>query len=209
MGHMSRGRGKGHQSSSLVGVVVPLRCRAYHSLRGRRRQNPGHLVLNQNHELCIEQLLTGNVLPNMVVRDSAASRNSVVWMALFLSASIGTSVKDFLNVSRRVPSGGIEAAILLGSVCNLELTNKGSWERIRNVDDVMNWTKTRRQGRTGSGQSTRAPQSGPSINTPDASDESRLPHIVQGYGHVGCPSRRTHSLLQCVTRAYNGLLPSH
>lgn len=41
----------------------------------------------------------------MVVRDSAASRNSVVEMAFSLLESIGTSVKDCLKVSSRVPPG--------------------------------------------------------------------------------------------------------
>lgn len=47
----------------------------------------------------------------MVVKDSEASRNSVVEMALSFSASIGTSAKDFLKVSRRVPPGGMVAIV--------------------------------------------------------------------------------------------------
>jgi len=43
---------------------------------------------------------------NNVVRDSAASRKGVVEMALSFSASMGTSVKDFLSVSRKVPPVG-------------------------------------------------------------------------------------------------------
>lgn len=46
----------------------------------------------------------------MVVKDSAASRNSVVEMALSLLASMGTSTKDFLKVSSKVPPGGIVGA---------------------------------------------------------------------------------------------------
>lgn len=45
--------------------------------------------------------------PNSVVRDSAASRNSVVAMPLSFEASIGTSTKDFRRVSNHVPPGGI------------------------------------------------------------------------------------------------------
>lgn len=41
-------------------------------------------------------------LPNKVVNDSAASRNSVVEMPLSLAASIGTSAKDFWIVSNQV-----------------------------------------------------------------------------------------------------------
>jgi len=46
------------------------------------------------------------VLPNKVVNDSAASRNSVVETALSFSLLTGTSVKDLLTVSRKVPPGG-------------------------------------------------------------------------------------------------------
>jgi hypothetical protein len=41
-------------------------------------------------------------LPKMVVRDSAASRNWVVAMALALSASMGTSVKEVFMVETQV-----------------------------------------------------------------------------------------------------------
>ena len=41
-----------------------------------------------------------------VVSDSAASRNSVVETALSFSLFMGTSVKDRLRVSRKVPPGG-------------------------------------------------------------------------------------------------------
>jgi len=55
------------------------------------------------------------VVPKSVVNDSAASRNSVVEMALSFSLSTGTSVKDFLSVSRKVPPGGY--AFVLAMVC--------------------------------------------------------------------------------------------
>ena len=45
-------------------------------------------------------------VPKRVVNDSAASRNSDVATALSFEASTGTSVKDFLSVSRKVPPGG-------------------------------------------------------------------------------------------------------
>jgi hypothetical protein len=48
----------------------------------------------------------------MVVKDSAASRNSVVAIALFLSASMGTSVNDFRKVSSKVPPGGMTTAMV-------------------------------------------------------------------------------------------------
>lgn len=43
----------------------------------------------------------------MVVRDSAASRNSVVLMALSLSASMLTSAKDLRKVWTMVAPGGM------------------------------------------------------------------------------------------------------
>jgi hypothetical protein len=48
--------------------------------------------------------------PKIVVRDSAASRNSAVEMALSFSASMGTSTKDFLRVSTKVPPAGMTVA---------------------------------------------------------------------------------------------------
>lgn len=54
-------------------------------------------------------------VPKMVVRLSAASKNSVVPMALSLSASMGTSTKDFLRVSTKVPPAGITTADMLGN----------------------------------------------------------------------------------------------
>ena len=51
--------------------------------------------------------------PKIVVKDSAASRNSVVEMALSFSAFTGTSLKDFLKVSRMVPPGGISTADMM------------------------------------------------------------------------------------------------
>lgn len=51
----------------------------------------------------------------MGVRDSAASMNSLVAMALFLSASTGTSTKERLKVlaSKKVPPGGITGADMM------------------------------------------------------------------------------------------------
>lgn len=49
----------------------------------------------------LDESMTVN-LPNKVVRDSAASRDSVVETPLSLAASIGTSTKDFLMVSNQV-----------------------------------------------------------------------------------------------------------
>jgi hypothetical protein len=49
-------------------------------------------------------------VPKSVLRLSAASRNSVVEIALSLDASTGTSTKLFLTVSKKVPPGGYAAA---------------------------------------------------------------------------------------------------
>jgi hypothetical protein len=46
------------------------------------------------------------LVPNRVVNDSAASRNSVVAIALSFSLLMGTSLNDFFRVSRKVPPGG-------------------------------------------------------------------------------------------------------
>lgn len=45
-------------------------------------------------------------LPNSLTRDSAASRNSVVEIALSLDSSMGTSLKDLFMVSSHVPPSG-------------------------------------------------------------------------------------------------------
>ena len=45
-------------------------------------------------------------VPNNVVSDSAASRNSLVGMALSLLLSTGTSTKDLWMVSNQVPPVG-------------------------------------------------------------------------------------------------------
>lgn len=64
--------------------------------------------------------------PKMVIRDSAASRKSVVAMALSLSASMGTSAKDFLKVSTMVPPGGMTGADMLGdAVLSVEDWRRG------------------------------------------------------------------------------------
>ena len=55
---------------------------------------------------------SGNI-PNKVVNDSAASKNSVVATALSFSLSTGTSVKDFLRVSRKVPPSGYACAAIV------------------------------------------------------------------------------------------------
>lgn len=54
------------------------------------------------------------VVPKMVVRDSAASRNSVVRTALPLASSIGTSTKDLLKVDTMVLPGGMTGADIIG-----------------------------------------------------------------------------------------------
>ena len=49
-------------------------------------------------------------IPNRVVKASAASRNSVVAIALSLATSTGTSANDFFMESNQVPPGGTIAA---------------------------------------------------------------------------------------------------
>ena len=50
------------------------------------------------------------IVPNIVVIDSAASRNSVVAMPLSSSELIGTSANDRFIVSKKVPLGGMTVA---------------------------------------------------------------------------------------------------
>jgi hypothetical protein len=82
--------------------------------------------------------------PNNVDRLSAASRNSVVEMALSLEASTGTSTKLFLTVSKKVPPGGYAAAIVI-EVCSSVVfvrtdCRKGELKQeIRNQEHVLLW----------------------------------------------------------------------
>lgn len=55
--------------------------------------------------ICLYHWDIGDI-PKRVVRDSAASRNSLVLMALLLALSTGTSTKDFLTVLKKVSPGG-------------------------------------------------------------------------------------------------------
>ena len=52
-------------------------------------------------------------IPNRVVRLSAASRNWVVSIALSLAASTGTSLKDFLTVSKKVDMVTVMYAVIV------------------------------------------------------------------------------------------------
>lgn len=64
--------------------------------------------------------MVGIIVPNKVVKDSAASRNSLVETALSFSLSTGTSEKDLLIVSRNVPPGGyafVVAIVVLRRGC--------------------------------------------------------------------------------------------
>lgn len=68
----------------------------------------------------------------MGVRDSAASMNSLVAMALFLSASTGTSTKERLKVlaSKNVPPGGITGADMMVVFCGVGFEfehEEGAW----------------------------------------------------------------------------------
>ena len=51
--------------------------------------------------------------PKRVVKDSVASRKSLVVMALSLAASTGTSTNDFCKVSSQVLPGGITGADMI------------------------------------------------------------------------------------------------
>lgn len=53
--------------------------------------------------------------PKRVVKDSAASRKSLVATALSLAASIGTSTNDFGKVSSQVLPGGMTGAGMIAS----------------------------------------------------------------------------------------------
>lgn len=55
----------------------------------------------------------GTWVPNKVVNDSAASKNSVVDTALSFSWSTGTLTNERLSVSRKVPPGGITTAAMI------------------------------------------------------------------------------------------------
>ena len=68
--------------------------------------------LNIKHELELS-------IPKMVVRDSAASRNWVVAIALSFSASTGTVVKDCLKVSTMVPPGGMTGADMMTDILGM------------------------------------------------------------------------------------------
>lgn len=91
-------------------------------LTGEKARDPRTSAFkNQNQETQRTALTLsychGHIVPNMPVRDSEASRNSVVEMALFFSASTGTSVNDCLKVSRTVPPGGSAAMFASFGMC--------------------------------------------------------------------------------------------
>lgn len=74
-------------------------------------------------------------VPKMGVRDSAASMNSLVAIALFLSASTGTSTKERLKVlaSKKVPPGGITGADMMAGLVVLVVSRRscvcgGGWD---------------------------------------------------------------------------------
>ncbi len=55
-------------------------------------------------------------VPKSEVSESAASRKSVVGIALSWAASMGTSTKDFFSVSNQVPPGGKDAVAVAMAV---------------------------------------------------------------------------------------------
>lgn len=76
------------------------------------------------------EIMEDNV-PNKVVNDSAASRNSVVDTALFFSLSTGTLTNERLSVSRKVFPGGITTAMIvgLGEKVRRRVGDRAVWRR--------------------------------------------------------------------------------
>jgi len=86
-----------------MGDEVTLILPAISLLTGPKAVEPSISVL---HISFVPNAISQEVLPNSARRDSAASRNSVVSIALSPALSTGTSTNDLLKVSRKVPPGG-------------------------------------------------------------------------------------------------------
>lgn len=80
--------------------------------------------------------------PKRVVKDSAASRKSLVDTALSLAASMGTSTNDFCRVSSQVLPGGMTGADMIAenSIENLERRKKE--ERVTTYKEVSGEVKS-------------------------------------------------------------------
>lgn len=84
-------------------------------------------------------------IPNSVVSDSAASRNSVVAMALALSGLMGTSVKLLFRPSKKVPPGGcatVEAIVKVEQRTGSSVVGPGDDRCRGGAGDVANRTNT-------------------------------------------------------------------
>lgn len=92
-------------------------------LDGRKGHRAHDIYRGENPRVSFVDLPKGqgghddNPVPNMVVKDSAASRNCVVAIALPLSASMGTLTKDCLKVCTMVPPGGMTGADMTTGFC--------------------------------------------------------------------------------------------
>lgn len=62
--------------------------------------------------------------PKRVVKDSAASRKSLVAIALSLAVSTGTSTNDFCKVSSQVLPGGITGADMIAKEAQLVIAQR-------------------------------------------------------------------------------------
>lgn len=80
------------------------------------------------------------------MKDSAASRNSLVDTALSLAASIGTSTKDFCKVSSQVLPGGMTGADMIAErsidICHGE-GEKGKKKRAKDNKQVSGEVKSK------------------------------------------------------------------
>ncbi len=76
-------------------------------LTGVKATEPRTSAKYHGFSIAIQISLPGSLdLPNKVAKDSDASRNSVVEMALSLSLLTGTSTNDFLRLPNQVPPAG-------------------------------------------------------------------------------------------------------
>lgn len=105
--------------------------------------------------------------PKRVVKDSAASRNSLVDMALSLAASTGTSTNDFFKVSSQVWPGGMTGADMIAK------------NKIKSIDDCHRKRREKEEGgfrgaklRSGGNLSSMAIQASTDV----------VPHHQRGYG---------------------------
>jgi len=104
-------RAVNHDSSSFVDAVDTLTLPRISLFTGLNAAEPRTSVHGDQDGVL--NGVEGNTVPNNVARDSAASKNLLVLMALSLLSSTGTSVKEALMVSKNVPPGGYVGADML------------------------------------------------------------------------------------------------